>query len=67
VFLLVHLILLDTNSARLLWKRIPKAFKDDKIPENKQLIETWAIGKALTKNEYQNLFTLLEKDSIGLN
>ena len=49
LFLLTHLIVNDTNNARLLWKRIPKQLKDNKNRDNAPLIDIWGIGKALTK------------------
>ena len=64
-FLLVHFIVLDTNNARYLWKRIPKKFKDEAFPDNKVLREIWSIGKELAKKNYASALQLSETGSFA--
>jgi CSN8/PSMD8/EIF3K family len=51
LFLLAHLIVLDTVNGRYLWKRIPKAFRDDA-----GLSEIWAVGQALDEKDFARAF-----------
>lgn len=53
--------MLDTNNARYLWKRIPAVLKDVKKAETQNIRDIWSIGKALTKKNYAESFTLLSK------
>jgi hypothetical protein len=57
----VHLIILDTNNGKFLWKRIPKSLKDPKRADSESLIGIWEVGKALTKKQYAEAFELLNK------
>ena len=66
-FLLLEFIVLDTNNARHLWKRIPQALKDPKKDETQRLRDIWLIGKALTKKNYGEAFKLLGGDTQGYN
>lgn len=61
IYLLMYYITLDTTNAKYLWKRIPKALKDPKTNEGKNLAHIWEIGKALFKNEFEVVFELIEQ------
>ena len=62
LFLLAHLIVLDTTNARFLWKRVPKSFKvgpeEGSAPKPKEqvLSELWLIAKALINKQYSEAF-----------
>ena len=62
LFLLAHLIVLDTVNAQFLWKRVPKALKattegaSAPTPKDSVLAEIWGVGKALTNKLYPEAF-----------
>ncbi len=57
--LLHHYAALELNTARFLWKRIPKEMKE--AASAKGLVNTWTIGKALTKREYASALKQLDE------
>ena len=62
LFLLAHLIVLDTVNAQFLWKRVPKALKVTEegasapTPKDQVLSEIWAVAKALSNKLYPEAF-----------
>lgn len=63
LFLLAHLIVLDTVNAEFLWKRVPTALKASKsegasapTPKDQVLAEIWAVAKALSSKLYPEAF-----------
>lgn len=68
LFLLAHLIVLDTTNAKFLWKRIPQAIKES--PESDQILklsEVWQIGKALSLCDYAKSFELIHQQMNSLD
>ena len=64
LFLLAHLIVLDTVNARFLWKRIPKGLKQEgngtaPSPNSQTLNEIWGVGKALSSKEFPLAFSMI--------
>jgi hypothetical protein len=62
----IQLIVLDTNNAKYLWKRLPSNFRNEKFQvQHKNLSAIWAVGKALTKKNYPEAFKLVTTATTG--
>lgn len=60
LFLLAHLVVLDTINCKFLWKRIPKALKSEGTSQNSQVTnEIWGIARAFIKKDFSQGFTLI--------
>lgn len=69
LFLIAHLIVLDTVNARFLWKRIPKSIKEEASaapsgtapsPNAQTLNEIWGVTQALCSKNYPLAFSLIQ-------
>ena len=62
LFLITHLIVLDTTNAQFLWKRVPATFKAEPKegsapqPKDQVLKELWQIARALINKQYPEAF-----------
>lgn len=64
--MVIQLIVLDTNNAKYLWKRLPGNFRNEKHQvQHKNLSAIWQVGKALTKKNYPEAFKLISTATVG--